>query len=63
MLVKYVGGRRGLELWFAPIAGTVFTAPVRLSMPTMIGTLEISADRFETVTLTPVQAVPGETKR
>lgn len=49
-LVKYVGGRRGLELWFAPIAGTVFAAPVRLSMPTIIGTLEINADHFSTTT-------------
>jgi hypothetical protein len=46
MLVKYVGGRRDMELWFAPIAGTSIVAPVRVLMPTLIGTLEIRADQF-----------------
>jgi hypothetical protein len=46
MLVKYVAGRRGMELWFAPIAGTSIIAPIRVSMPTLIGTLEIQADQF-----------------
>jgi len=52
MLVKYVAGRRDLELWFAPIAGTSFIAPIRVLMPTLIGKLEIAADQFE-ATATP----------
>lgn len=48
MLVKYVSGRQGMEIWFAPAAGLSLIAPVRLVMPTMIGTLEIDAVRFET---------------
>jgi hypothetical protein len=47
MLVKYVGGRRDMEIWFAPIVGSNVIAPARLVMPTLIGTLEIAADRFE----------------
>jgi hypothetical protein len=46
MLVKYVAGRRDVELWFAPITGARFIAPIRVSMPTLIGTLEINADWF-----------------
>jgi hypothetical protein len=53
LLVKYVGGRRDMELWFAPIAGTAFAAPVSLLMPSMLGTLKIVADRFEAVPLQP----------
>ena len=47
MLVKYVGGQRDMEIWFAPIVGSTVIAPARLVMPTLIGTLEIAADRFE----------------
>lgn len=47
MLVKYVGGQRDMEIWFAPIVGSNMIAPARLVMPTLIGTLEIAADRFE----------------
>lgn len=57
-LVKYVGGRQGMEIWFAPITGTSIVAPVRLVMPTLIGTLEIAADRFEIST--PEPAVTSE---
>jgi hypothetical protein len=46
-LVKYVAGRRNMELWFAPIAGTSIIAPVRVLLPTLIGTLKIQADQFE----------------
>jgi hypothetical protein len=60
LLVKYAGGQRDMEIWFAPIAGTRLIAPVRLLMPTMIGTLEISADRFEAIALTPVPASPAQ---
>jgi hypothetical protein len=47
MLVKYVGGKSDMEIWFAPITGTTVIAPARVVMPTLIGTLEIAADRFE----------------
>jgi hypothetical protein len=52
MLVKYVAGRRDMELWFAPVAGTSVVAPIRVLMPTLIGKLEIAADQFE-ATATP----------
>jgi hypothetical protein len=51
MVVKYVAGRRDMEIWFAPITGTDVIAPARLVMPTLIGTLEIAADRFEVIPL------------
>ncbi len=47
LLVKYIAGKRDMELWFAPIAGTGIVAPVRVVMPTLIGTLKIQADLFE----------------
>jgi len=47
MLVKYVGGRRDMELWFAPVAGSQIIAPIRVLMPTLVGTLEIDADQFD----------------
>jgi hypothetical protein len=48
MIMKYVAGRRDMEIAFAPIAGTWFLAPFRLSVPTLIGTMAISATAFET---------------
>jgi len=48
MIMKYVAGRRDMEIAFAPIAGTSFLAPFRLSVPTLIGTMAISATAFET---------------
>ena len=62
MIVKYVAGRRNMELWFAPIAGTSVIAPVRVLMPTLIGTLKIQADQFAAVAAplkpAPVEAAP-----
>ena len=49
MIVKYVADRRDIELWLAPVAGMPFLAPVELSVPTLIGTLSIRAERFEIV--------------
>ncbi len=46
-VVKYVAGRRDMELWFAPVAGTPVMAPVKIVVPTLIGTLEIEADQFD----------------
>ena len=65
MLVKYVGGRGNMELWFAPIPDTTIIIPIRLLMPTMIGTLEIKADRFDKIApkLAPVQASPDEPRQ
>ena len=63
MLVKYVAGRSDLELWFAPIAGTSFIAPIRVLMPTLIGTLEIQANQFETATSSPSPAPPAAAPR
>jgi len=51
MLVKYVAGRRDLELWFAPIVGTSFIAPIRVLLPTLLGTLEIAAEQFDAVAM------------
>ena len=59
MLVKYVAGRRAMELWFAPIAGTSIIAPIRVLMPTLIGTLEIQADQFEAVGSPSSPALPS----
>lgn len=62
LIVKYVAGRRNMELWFAPIAGTSIMAPIRVLMPTLIGTLKIQADEFAPVaapvTPAPVEASP-----
>ncbi|MBI3703153.1 MAG: DUF3108 domain-containing protein [Rhizobiales bacterium] len=51
MLVKYLAGRRDLELWFAPIAGSAFIAPIRVLLPTLLGTLEIAAEQFDAVAM------------
>jgi hypothetical protein len=62
MMVKYVAGRRNMELWFAPIAGTSIMAPLLVLMPTLIGTLRIQADQFEAAasaaTPVPVETSP-----
>ena len=58
--VKYVAGRRNMELWFAPIVGTSIIAPLRVLMPTLIGTLKIQADEFEATASAPTR-VPVET--
>ncbi len=60
LLVKYVGGRRDMEIWFAPIIGSSVAAPARLVMPTLIGTLEIAANRFEIVAPKPAPTAPSE---
>lgn len=48
LLVRYLAGKLDLELWFAPVAGVGIIVPVRAVMPTLIGTMEIRADAFET---------------
>jgi hypothetical protein len=47
MIMKYVAERRDMEIYFAPIVGTRFLAPLRLMVPTLIGTMAIQATSFE----------------
>jgi hypothetical protein len=54
-IMKYVAGRRDMEIGFAPIKGTRFLAPFRLSAPTLLGTMAIQATQFEST----VPAPPG----
>jgi hypothetical protein len=53
LLVKYVSDRRDMELWFVPLIGTAVMAPIRIMMPTALGTLKIEADDFTTVARPP----------
>jgi hypothetical protein len=46
-IMTYVAGRRDMEIGFAPIKGTRFLAPFRLSVPTLLGTMAIQATGFE----------------
>jgi Protein of unknown function (DUF3108) len=61
LLVKYVAGRRDMELWFAPIAGTATMAPIQVSMPTLVGTLKIVASEFDTTATKPAAPAAIET--
>jgi hypothetical protein len=65
MLVKYVAGRRNMELWFGAVAGTALIAPIRVLMPTLIGTLEIQAVQFEAgvTPIAPAATSPGAVPR
>ena len=65
MVVKYIAGRRDIELWFAPIAGTSINAPIRVLVPTLIGTLRIRAEQFEAVAISasPVPVPSNESSR
>jgi Protein of unknown function (DUF3108) len=47
-LVKYLSENRDMEMAFAPIAGTRFLAPFRLSVVSMLANLTVEANRFET---------------
>jgi hypothetical protein len=48
LLVKYVANRHDMELWFAPIKDTNVLAPIRVLIPTVLGTLKIEAQSFST---------------
>jgi hypothetical protein len=63
MLVKYVAGRRDMELWFAPINGTAVLAPLRVAMPTLVGTLKIEADRFDSAATSSPPSKPPSAMR
>jgi hypothetical protein len=64
LLVKYLAGKSDLEMWFAPVNGVAVMAPVRALMPTLVGTMDISADEFAAVAAhtvapaKPVEAAP-----
>ena len=64
ILVRYLAGKNDLELWLAPIAGVAVLAPVRALMPTLVGTMDISADEFverklpAVAPVKPVEAAP-----
>src|SRR5262245_7331844 len=47
-LVKYLSEHRDIQMAFAPIAGTRFLAPFRLSVVSLLANLTIEANRFET---------------
>lgn len=47
-LVKFILDGREIEIWYVPIAGTTFLAPVRLAIASALGTLLLRADQFET---------------
>lgn len=64
LVVKYIAGRHDIEFWFAPIAGTFVLAPIRILVPTLIGTMRIQAEQFDAVAgpvlngLTPPKELP-----
>lgn len=54
--IKYLVAQRDMEVWLAPIAGTRVLAPIRLSIPTPIGTGELEAVQFVSAPLPPKAA-------
>jgi uncharacterized protein DUF3108 len=44
--IRQLAESRDMDIWFAPIAGTRFLAPFRISMPTLVGTAVLQADQF-----------------
>jgi len=44
--IRQLTESRDMEIWFAPVAGTRFLAPFRISMPTLIGTAVLEAEQF-----------------
>lgn len=44
--IKYLVAQRDMEVWLAPIAGTRVLAPIKLSVPTPLGTAELEATQF-----------------
>jgi uncharacterized protein DUF3108 len=58
MIMKYVADRRDMEISFALIAGTHFLAPIRLLVPTLIGTMAVQATQFAVSAPAPQAAQP-----
>ncbi len=50
-LANFLADGREIELWLAPVAGTLVLAPFRASVSSMLGTLVIQAKAFETLPL------------
>jgi hypothetical protein len=46
MAIKYLVAQRDMEVWLAPIAGTRVLAPIRMRVPTPLGTGELEATQF-----------------
>jgi hypothetical protein len=46
--IKYLAAQRNMEAWFAPIAGTRFLVPFRVTVPTPLGTAMLEATQFIT---------------
>jgi hypothetical protein len=61
-LLKYLLEARDKEIWFAPVAGTRFLAPFRLSISNFLGNMVLHADEFE-ATAAPARASADAEKR
>ena len=44
--VKFMAENRDMSVWLAPVAGTRFLLPIRISVRTMIGTSVVEAERW-----------------
>ncbi len=47
--IKYLAAQRDIEVWFAPIAGTRLVAPIKVTIPTPLGTGMLEATDFTTI--------------
>jgi hypothetical protein len=54
--IKYLTAQRDIEVWLAPIVGTRVLAPIKLSIPTPLGTGELEATQFVSAPLPPKAA-------
>jgi hypothetical protein len=46
--IRYLSAQRNMEVWFAPIVGTRFLVPYRVTVPTPLGTAMLQARQFVT---------------
>lgn len=46
--IKYLAARRDMEVWFAPITGTRFLVPYKITIPTPLGLAALEATQFIT---------------
>jgi len=56
--VRFLGHERGMDVWLAPIAGTRFLAPFRITVPTVFGLGVLEATRFESVATAVARTLP-----
>ncbi len=47
-VIKYLAAQRGIEITFAPVAGTRILVPFRMRVPTPLGTAMLEATQFVT---------------